>query len=47
MPLVAIGSLIVWYLTHELNLLATGEEFAFSRGVNVSQTKFCCLPPFR
>ena len=38
-PFVATGCLIVWYLTHELNLLATGEEFAFSRGVNVSQTK--------
>ncbi len=39
MPLVVIGSLVAWYLTHELNLLATGEEFAFSRGVNVSRTK--------
>jgi iron complex transport system permease protein len=38
-PFVASGCLIVWYLLHELNLLATGEEFAFSRGVNVNQTK--------
>jgi iron complex transport system permease protein len=38
-PFVASGCLIVWYLLHELNLLATGEEFAFSRGVNVNRTK--------
>jgi len=38
-PFVASGCLIVWYLLLELNLLATGEEFAFSRGVNVTQTK--------
>lgn len=38
-PFVVAGSLVVWYLTHELNLLTTGEEFAFSRGVNVQQTK--------
>ena len=43
MPLVAIGSLVAWYLTHELNLLATGEEFAFSRGVNVSRTKLAAV----
>jgi iron complex transport system permease protein len=39
LPFVVAGCLIVWYLLHELNLLATGEEFAFSRGVNVNQTK--------
>jgi iron complex transport system permease protein len=38
-PFVISGCLIVWYLLLELNLLATGEEFAFSRGVNVNQTK--------
>ena len=38
-PFVVSGCLIVWYLLHELNLLATGEEFAFSRGVNVNRTK--------
>jgi iron complex transport system permease protein len=38
-PFVASGCLIVWYLLHELNLLATGEEFAFSRGVHVNRTK--------
>jgi iron complex transport system permease protein len=39
-PFVAAGCLIVWYLTLELNLLGTGEDFAFSHGVNVVQTKF-------
>jgi iron complex transport system permease protein len=38
-PFVVAGCLIVWYLLFDLNLLATGEEFAFSRGVNVSQAK--------
>ena len=38
-PFVAAGCLIVWYLTLELNLLTTGEDFAFSHGVNVAQTK--------
>jgi iron complex transport system permease protein len=38
-PFMVAGCLIVWYLTLELNLLTTGEEFAFSRGVNVKQTK--------
>ena len=39
MPFVAAGSFVAWYLTHELNLLAAGEDFAFSRGVNVGRTK--------
>jgi iron complex transport system permease protein len=39
MPFVAIGSLVVWFFTHDLNLLATGDDFAFSRGVNVQWTK--------
>jgi len=39
-PFVASGCLITWYLTLELNLLCTGEDFAFSRGVNVRSTKF-------
>jgi iron complex transport system permease protein len=42
-PFIASGCLIVWYLLHELNLLSTGEEFAFSRGVNVRQTKILLL----
>jgi iron complex transport system permease protein len=39
LPFVVSGCLIVWYLLHELNLLTTGEEFAFSRGVDVQRTK--------
>jgi iron complex transport system permease protein len=38
-PFAVTGCLIAWYLTHELNLLTTGEQFAFSRGVNVDRTK--------
>jgi iron complex transport system permease protein len=39
LPFVASGCLIVWYLLHELNLLSAGEDFAFSRGVDVRQIK--------
>lgn len=42
-PFMASGCLIVWYLAMELNLLSAGEEFAFSRGVNVQQTKLLLL----
>lgn len=38
-PFVAAGCLIIWYFLFELNLLTTGEDFAFSRGVNVSVMK--------
>ena len=38
-PFVVSGSLIVLYLTHELNLLCTGEELATSRGVEVARVK--------
>lgn len=38
-PFMAAGSLTVWYLTLDLNLLMTGEEFAFSRGVHVGRVK--------
>jgi len=38
-PFVVSGCLIVWYLLHELNLLTTGEEFAFARGVHVTSAK--------
>jgi iron complex transport system permease protein len=31
--------LTVLYLTHELNLITTGEELAISRGVNLHRTK--------
>lgn len=39
LPLVAAGCVIVLYLTHELNLITTGEELAASRGVEVARTK--------
>jgi iron complex transport system permease protein len=39
LPLVGIGILIVLCLTHELNLVTTGEELAASRGVAVNRTK--------
>jgi iron complex transport system permease protein len=38
-PFVVAGSLVVSYLTHELNLITTGEELAASRGVEVERTK--------
>jgi iron complex transport system permease protein len=39
LPFVVAGSLVVLWLTHELNLIATGDELATSRGVEVTQTK--------
>jgi iron complex transport system permease protein len=39
LPFVASGCLVFLYLTHELNLIATGEELAASRGVEVQRTK--------
>jgi len=39
LPLVVVGIAIVVYLTHELNLVTTGEELAISRGVAVNRTK--------
>jgi iron complex transport system permease protein len=36
---VLAGSLVVFSLTHELNLLSTGEELAASRGVALTSTK--------
>jgi iron complex transport system permease protein len=38
-PFVVTGCLIIAFLTHELNLMLLGEEFAVSRGVAVSFTK--------
>lgn len=38
-PFVVAGVVIVLYLTHELNLLTTGEELAASRGVEVNRVK--------
>ena len=39
LPFVVTGSLIIAYLTHELNLMLLGEDFAQSRGVAVRNTK--------
>lgn len=39
LPLVTAGCAILWYLTHELNLLTTGEDLAASRGVEVKKTQ--------
>lgn len=39
LPFVVVGSLVVLYLTHDLNQLATGEELASSRGVEVNRVK--------
>lgn len=39
LPFVFAGSAIILYLSHELNLMVTGEEIAISRGVNVRRTR--------
>ena len=39
LPFVSVGVLIILYLTHELNLMTTGEEIATSRGVNVGHVR--------
>ena len=39
LPFVLSGSAIILFLTHELNLMTTGEDLAASRGVNVAATK--------
>jgi iron complex transport system permease protein len=38
-PFVISGCAIMFFATHELNLLTAGEEIALSRGVDVSKTK--------
>jgi len=38
-PFVASGCLILFYLTHELNLISTGEDLAAARGVELGRTK--------
>ncbi|MBN2527116.1 MAG: iron ABC transporter permease [Deltaproteobacteria bacterium] len=38
-PIILGGLLVVLYLTHDLNALATGEEEAIGRGVNVARTR--------
>ncbi len=39
LPVVAAGAVVILYLTHELNLITTGEELAIARGVDVNRTK--------
>jgi len=39
LPFVVTGCLIIAFLTHELNLMLMGEDFAVSRGVAVNYTK--------
>jgi iron complex transport system permease protein len=39
LPFAVGGSITIWILTRELNLLATGEDIAASRGVNVKRTR--------
>jgi iron complex transport system permease protein len=39
LPFVVSGSAIIFYLTHELNLMTMGEDIATSRGVDVNKTK--------
>ena len=39
LPFVIVGSLVVFRLTNELNLMTLGEDLALSRGVNVRKVK--------
>lgn len=39
LPLVVAGTLVVFYLIHDLNLITTGDELAAARGVEVHRTK--------
>ncbi len=39
LPFVTVGSLVLLYLSNELNIMVTGEEVAISRGVNVDRTR--------
>ena len=43
LPFVTSGCLIVLYMTHQLNLITTGEELAAARGVEVNRMK---ITPF-
>jgi len=38
-PFVTSGCLVLFYLTHELNLISTGEDLAAARGVELGRTK--------
>jgi iron complex transport system permease protein len=39
LPVVVAGCLVIFSLTHELNLITTGEELAAARGVEINRTK--------
>lgn len=39
LPFVVSGTLVLLYLTHELNLITTGDELATARGVDVNRMK--------
>ncbi len=39
LPFAIAGLAILWFMTHELNLLTTGDDLAMSRGVDVPKTK--------
>lgn len=38
-PFVAIGGLLIFFYTHHLNLLATGDDIATSRGIDVARSR--------
>ncbi len=39
LPLVVLGSLVIFYLTHELNLIIISDDIAMSRGVAINRVK--------
>ena len=39
LPFAVAGLVILWFMTHELNLLTIGDDLAMSRGVDVPKTK--------
>jgi len=40
LPFIVVAVAVIFYLSHELNLLTTGDDIALSRGVNVRKTRF-------
>ena len=40
LPFIVFAVAVIFYLSHELNLLTTGDDIALSRGVNVRKTRF-------
>jgi iron complex transport system permease protein len=43
LPLILAGSVVIFGLRHELNLLSLGEELAVGRGLNAARTKLILL----